>query len=174
MKHLLLICSLLLAAGAGACSPASGDPVPPAETPAVPESPEAPETPETPEENDPVMNPKITLTIGGTPFAATLENNAAAAAFCKLLPLTITMEELNGNEKYHYLETSLPTDASVAGTIRTGDLKLYGSSCVVLFYETFPSGYSYTPLGRLNDPAGLAEAVGRGSVTVTFSADENK
>lgn len=48
---------------------------------------------------------------------------------------------------------------------------LYGSDCLVLFYETFTSGYSYTRLGSVEDPAGLAAALGRGSVSVTFRAD---
>ena len=163
MKHLLLIGLLLLAVGVSACSPASGDPVPP---PA-----ERPDAPQTPDESDPTMH--ITLTIGGRSFAATLDDNAAAAAFRKLLPLTIRMSELNGNEKYHYLSASLPTASVPYATIHAGDLLLYGNSCVVLFYKTFSSGYSYTPLGRLTDPAGLAEAVGSGDATVTFAADEN-
>lgn len=45
---------------------------------------------------------------------------------------------------------------------------LFGSSCVVLFYEDFSTSYAYTPLGAVSDPAGLAEALGAGGVTVTF------
>ena len=79
------------------------------------------------------------------------------------------MTELNGNEKYADLPQSLPTATFRPGTIRTGDLLLWGSSTVVLFYETFSSSYSYTRLGRLDDPSGLAAAVGGGSARVTFA-----
>ena len=82
------------------------------------------------------------------------------------------MNELNGNEKYYNLSSELPTDAYRPGTIRAGDLLLYGSNCVVLFYETFSSPYSYTRIGRVDDPTGLAEAVGSGRVSVTFSLQE--
>lgn len=115
------------------------------------------------------MERNITITVNGTSFAATLEDNEAGRAFAALLPLTLDMSEMNGNEKYHYLDESLPTESYRPGTIQTGDLMLYGSSCVVLFYETFSSGYSYTRLGRINNPEGLAAAVGGGNVSVTFS-----
>ena len=49
---------------------------------------------------------------------------------------------------------------------------LYGNNCVVLFYESFSSGYSYTRLGSLDDSSGLAEALGAGNAEVTFSAGE--
>lgn len=78
------------------------------------------------------------------------------------------MDELNGNEKYHYLDSSLPTDSYRPGTIHAGDIMLYGSSCVVLFYETFASSYSYTRIGQIDNPDGLATAVGNGNVSVKF------
>lgn len=111
----------------------------------------------------------IVLTIGGSRFTAVLEDNAAAEAFAAMLPMTLLMEELNGNEKYHYLDEGLPVSSERPGTIREGDLMLWGSSCVVLFYETFQSSYCYTRLGRIENPEGLAEAVGSGSVQVSFS-----
>ena len=122
------------------------------------------------ENNDSIsMSRNITLTINGTTFAATLEDNEAARAFATRLPLTLEMNELNGNEKYSYLNESLPTDSHRAGTIQTGDLMLYGSACVVLFYKTFTSGYSYTRLGRVTNPEGLAAALGSGNVRIRFT-----
>lgn len=118
------------------------------------------------------MNMKIVLKIGGREFAATLEDNASAREFARRLPLTLEMEELNGNEKYCYLSESLPANATRPGTITSGDLMLYGNSCVVLFYKSFTSGYSYTRLGALDTSAGIESAVGRGSVTVTFEIAE--
>lgn len=112
---------------------------------------------------------KITVTVGGKTFTATLADNETAEAFKALLPLTLDMTELNGNEKYSYLSRSLPTNASNPGTIHAGDIMLYGSNCVVLFYETFNTSYSYTRIGQIDDSSGLADAVGSGNVTVTFS-----
>lgn len=113
------------------------------------------------------------ISVNGTSFAATLEDNEAARAFADLLPLTLDMNEMNGNEKYYYLDESLPTESYRPGTIRTGDLMLYGSSCVVLFYETFSSSYSYTRLGRIDNPKGLADVIGNGNVGVSFTITKN-
>ena len=114
------------------------------------------------------MERNLTITINGTAFTATLSDNDAARAFASMLPMTLNMSELNGNEKYYYLDNDLPTDSQRPGTIHAGDLMLYGSSCVVLFYETFSSGYSYTRLGQIDNPEGLAAAVGNGNVSVRF------
>ena len=119
---------------------------------------------------DQSMSNRITITIGGKTFAATLLDNATAAAFKKLLPLSTTMTELNGNEKFTRLSVSMPTRAARPSSIQTGDLMLYGSDTLVLFYKSFKTTYSYTTLGRLNDPAGLEDALGSGNVDVTFEA----
>ena len=123
-----------------------------------------------PAEEEPAAEPlSLTVTVGDTVYTTTLTDSETARALAERLPLTVDMRELNGNEKYFYLDGSLPTAVTQPGQIQAGDLMLYGDDCLVLFYESFASGYSYTPLGRLDDPAGLAEAVGSGSVTVTFA-----
>lgn len=111
---------------------------------------------------------KLKLTINGREFSATLEDNATTQALAQQLPIALRMDELNGNEKYCYLNNALPTDAACPGTISAGDLMLYGSSCLVVFYDSFPTSYSYTRLGKIDDPSGLAQAVGSGSAEVTW------
>ena len=129
-----------------------------------------------PDDNDdnnddtPVSN-NLKITIGPVSFNATLENNETAKAFKRLLPMTVDMSELHGNEKYYYLSNGLPTASSNPGTIRTGDLMLYGSTCVVLFYETFSTSYTYTRLGRITNPSGLASTL-KGRVMVGASGQK--
>ena len=109
--------------------------------------------------------------IGSKIFDAELEDNATATAFKALLPLSAKMLELNGNEKYSKLPEKLPTNASHPGTIHAGDLMLYGSDTLVLFYKTFSTSYSYTRVGRINDPAALAAAMGSANVKASFHGE---
>ena len=113
----------------------------------------------------------VLMKVGSSFFTATLESNATATAFKALCPTTLSMTELNGNEKYHYLDTTLPTDASCPGTIQAGDIMLYGNNCIVVFYQTFATTYNYTKIGHINDVTGLTEALGAGNVSVTFKPD---
>jgi hypothetical protein len=116
----------------------------------------------------PAMSTKIRIRVGSDTFTATLLDNATTTAFVARLPLTVSMTELNGNEKYYDLPQGLPTNAVNPGTIQVGDLLLYGSNTLVLFYETFSTSYRYTRLGRVDNPTGLVAALGRGNVSVTF------
>jgi len=117
-------------------------------------------------------NNNMKITINSMIFNVTLASNQTATAFKALLPMTINMLELNNNEKYYVLPQSLPTNASNPGTIQNGDLMLYGSSTLVLFYKTFSTSYSYTRIGSIDNPSGLQNALGGGSVTVTFDMAE--
>ena len=110
----------------------------------------------------------VEIRAGGKTFLAVPEDNEAARAFSAKLPLTVTMTELNGNEKYYRLPERLPSSDQNVGTVHTGDLMLYNGNCIVLFYRDFSTSYSYTRLGRVENPAGLAEALGPGDVPVAF------
>lgn len=117
----------------------------------------------TPEDN------RVWMTVGERRFSVTLADNEAARAFAALLPLTLDMPDLNGNEKHVKLPKALPADATKPGTIRNGDLMLWRSDTLVVFYLTFDSAYSYTRLGRIDNPAALPEVLGRGQVRISFT-----
>lgn len=109
------------------------------------------------------------MTVDTQRFAVTLEDNPTARAFVQLLPATFDMPDLNGNEKHIRLPRSLPANAERPGMIRTGDVMLYGNDTLVVFYQTFRSGYSYTRIGRIANWAGLPDALGPGSSRVGFA-----
>ncbi len=109
------------------------------------------------------------ITVGTSVFSATLHDNATARAFQTMLPLTLKMTDLNANEKYFHFPNDLPAADSNPGTVQAGDVMLYDSRSLVLFYKTFSTSYRYTRLGKVDDPSGFAAALGAGSVTVTFA-----
>ncbi len=121
--------------------------------------------------NNTTMNKTETLimTVGTDTFTITLQDNATANAFRTLLPMTVSMTEQAGNEKYYYLPADLPTNASRPGKIHAGDIMLWGDNCLVVFYDTFTTAYSYTRIGRVDAPARLKAALGAGNVRVTFA-----
>jgi hypothetical protein len=119
------------------------------------------------------MKDTINIIIGEKHFTAILESNAAAIEFKKMLPLTVSMKDLNSNEKFFDLPMSLPANAADPRTINSGDLMLWASNTLVLFYKTFNTSYSYTRLGRIENPNGIAEALGSGNVMVAFERLSN-
>lgn len=115
----------------------------------------------------------IKITVGSHEFRATLESNKTATAFLAKLPITVRMNDLHSNEKYCSLAQSLPTHSSNPGKIFSGDIMLFGSSTLVLFYESFSTSYSYSRIGKVKDPSGLKKALGSGSATVKFEKGES-
>ena len=121
------------------------------------------------DQTKPNMNPThLNITIGALVFTATLEDNPSTAAFKAMLPLKINMSELNRKEKFYDLSSPLPVNARPFDTIESGALMLYGDNTLVLFYTHFANTYTYTKLGQVNNPLGLAEALGKGDAVVAF------
>src|SRR5699024_5905423 len=80
---------------------------------------------------------KINLNINGNDFTVTLEDNETSRELVNRLPLSITMNELNVNEKYYYFDDALPSNSKRVGKINKCDVMLYGDDCLVIFYESF-------------------------------------
>ena len=97
-------------------------------------------------------------------YTTNLENNSTAKSFANMLPQELTMSELNGNEKYVYLDNTLPENSSSIKKVIAGDVMLYGNNCLVIFYKSFDSSYSYTKIGHIDNLPDL----GSKRITVLF------
>lgn len=118
---------------------------------------------------------KIIVNIGNQNFISTLEDNESAKTFVDNLPLTINMKDLNDNEKYYDLPFNMKKDSSYnPEKIKAGDIMLYSSNCLVLFYKTFQTSYSYIPIGRVNNIDKYLEALGKKDVNVTFRLEDSE
>ena len=110
---------------------------------------------------------KMSIEINNEKFAVDLEENFTVSALVELLPLTVSMNDLNGNEKYVYLDSSLPVNAYKPQRVEAGDVMLYGDNCLVIFYDSFDTEYSYTKIGHIDS---LPE-LGDGKLIVEFSTE---
>lgn len=117
---------------------------------------------------------KLIIEVGGQQFQATLYDNETTQALMERIPMTFNMEELHGNEKYYYLEEGLPANSERIDRIRTGDIMLFGSDCLVLFFDDFSNSYSYTRIGHIENGEAFADALGDGNVEVTFETGEQE
>lgn len=106
----------------------------------------------------------INVVINNKVYTLELENNNTVEEFIKLLPQEYTMNELNGNEKYVYINNSLPTNSYNPKHIEKGDVMLYGDNCLVIFYESFDTNYSYTKIGHIAD----LDNLGNNNIKVQF------
>ena len=107
---------------------------------------------------------KIYVSLNNEKLEINLEENSTTSALVKLLPLDTTMNDLNKNEKYAYLDESLPTNTYSPKHIEAGDVMLFGDNCLVIFYESFDTSYSYSKIGHINNLPKL----GDGNITATL------
>ena len=116
----------------------------------------------------------VDITIGDKVFQAQFFDNETAQAFLDQMPMTLEMSDLHRNEKFHDLPENLPVASTEQpDRMQAGEIMLWSGNTIVLFYESFSNSFGgYVKLGRIEDVTGLAEAVGTGSVSVTYSISE--
>ena len=106
----------------------------------------------------------VVIKIGSREYDAVFYDSKTSGELLSKMSFQIKMSELNGNEKYRYLDDSFTEDEQDIGQIHAGDIMLYGSDCLVVFYKSFRTTYQYTKIGKITNPKGLESAVGNGSV----------
>ena len=93
----------------------------------------------------------VKVFIDDKEYKLNLYDNETVNSLVKLFPLEVTMKTLSENEVYVYLDEKFPTNSSNPKTINAGDVMLYGDNCLVIFYKTFNTSYSYTKIGHIDD-----------------------
>ena len=115
---------------------------------------------------------KMNVQIGGHTFTATLEDNQAVQELVEMMeagPVTLQMDDFSGFEKVGALGTRL-TASDRQTTTTAGDIVLYNSSSIVMFYGS--NSWSYTRIGKIDDLTDWNKALGSGSITAVFTLAE--
>ena len=113
----------------------------------------------------------LRMMIGDTAVAVEWENNKSVEALknlCAETPLVIQMSMYGGFEQVGPVGTRLPS-SDVQTRTSAGDIVLYSSNQIVVFYGS--NSWAYTRLGHITDrdPAGMAALLGNGDVKITIS-----
>ena len=100
---------------------------------------------------------EMKVIIGDKIYEVNLENNETVKKLIEILPLDLKMKSLNNNEKYYYLDQKLPINEINVKHINKGDIMLYQDNCLVIFYKSFDTTYSYTKIGHINNLEDLSD-----------------
>lgn len=116
-------------------------------------------------------NTNLTLSVDGTQLSVKWENNASVSALKELAAdgnLTIKAHQYGGFEQVGSLPQRIESN-DVHMTAEPGDIMLYSSNSVVVYYGT--NTWSYTKLGHIENlsEAQLQELLSGETVTFTFS-----
>lgn len=113
----------------------------------------------------------IIITIKNKKYEAILYDNSTTKELIKKFPITITMSDLNGNEKYYNFSKSFSTSSENVASINKGDIMLFGDNCLVIFYKSFSTHYKYTKLGYIKNTEDLENSFGKGDISITFEIE---
>ena len=113
----------------------------------------------------------IIITIENKKYEAILYDNSTTKELIKKFPITITMSDLNGNEKYYNFSKSFPTSSENVANINKGDIMLFGDNCLVIFYKSFSTRYKYTKLGYIKNTEDLENSFAKGDISITFEIE---
>jgi hypothetical protein len=115
-------------------------------------------------------NMKINITVSGKMLTATVVDNSTAKDFVSLLPLTMSMKDLFGREKFGHLHKALSEKGPRKNTYEVGDIAYWSPAQDLAIYyrqdgEAIPSP-GIIPIAKIN--AGVDVFNVPGSVKVSI------
>ncbi|MDD2388039.1 MAG: cyclophilin-like fold protein, partial [Bacteroidales bacterium] len=122
-------------------------------------------------EDDELMNKAIVFKIGNTEVDVYWLDNDSVKALKNLAKdgLTINMSKYGGFEQVGSIGSTLPS-SDTRITTNPGDIVLYSSNQIVIFYDS--NTWSYTKLGHINlSKSELTDLLGDEDVVITLSLD---
>ena len=124
------------------------------------------------DESDEENESQMQMKINDTPVTVAWENNESVSALAELAAngLTIQMSMYGGFEQVGSIGQRLPSQDKQT-TTSSGDIVLYSSSQLVVFYGS--NSWAYTRLGRITDktPQEMRDLLGNGDVTITLTVE---
>ena len=115
---------------------------------------------------------KIRLSVADKVITATLLDSKATQDFVSLLPLTLTLEDYAGTEKFSYLPRKLSTEGAPAGSDpAVGDIAYYAPwGNLAIFHRDFGYSSGLVILGKIE--SGVEVFTAPSSVKVTIELAE--
>ncbi|MDD4069472.1 MAG: cyclophilin-like fold protein [Candidatus Izemoplasmatales bacterium] len=122
-------------------------------------------------EDDELMNKAIVFKIGNTEVDVYWLDNDSVKALKNLAKdgLTINMSKYGGFEQVGSIGSTMPS-SDTRITTNPGDIVLYSSNQIVIFYDS--NTWSYTKLGHINlSKSELIDLLGDEDVVITLSLE---
>ena len=169
-RFIILITTLVLMCTLVSCSRSTSNPTTEPSQPTT-EEPDATsdDTKTQTKEDDELMNKTLFLKIDNTDVDVNWLDNDSVTALKKLAKdgLVIKMHMYGGFEQVGSLGTSITSDDTRI-TTSPGDIVLYSSNQIVIFYDS--NTWAYAKLGHINlSKSELTDLLGDGDVTITIS-----
>ncbi|MCU1336702.1 MAG: hypothetical protein JWO19_2283 [Bryobacterales bacterium] len=116
---------------------------------------------------------KINITVSGKTVTATIMDNPTAKDFVSLLPLTMSMKDLFGREKFGHLQRALSGKGPRTSTYEVGDIAYWSPTHDFAVYyhqdgETIPSP-GIIPIGKIKGGAEVFNVPGSVEVTIEIA-----
>ena len=166
MKKILILLLAVTFVGLTSCDKPNSTPNPTTDEPSTTIT--TPQDDKTITKEDETANMKLTLKINDIENDVIWTNNDSVRALKNLAKdgLTINMSKYGGFEQVGSIGSTLPS-ADTRITTNPGDIVLYSSNQIVLFYDS--NTWSYTKLGHINlSKSELTDLLGDEDVVVTI------